>query len=414
MMARMQVLITNNTLSSRAGSELYVRDLAFGLRDRGHTPTAYSTKLGDVADEIRAAGVPVIDELDALEAPPDIIHGHHHLDTMTALLRFPGTPAIYVCHGSVPWEEAAPRFPRILRYVAVDQACRKRLLIDHAIPEDRIRVVLNFVDLERFKSRPPLPAYPQRALIFSNQANEYTHVGAIRRACDLAGIPLDVVGMSAGKVSAQPEALLGNYDIVFAKGRSALEALAVGAAVILCDASGAGPMVTTDNVDELRPLNFGIRALRYEVRSDLISREIGRYEPADSARVSQFIRATAGREEVLDQLVSLYQEVIDENQTLGRDMIAEQRAVAAYLRELAPRLKQYAGAMQKLAAKETQLEMMTKSRSWRLVTRYTGIRQRVLRPVRRFFGSMPQPRTSNGTELDAAVESRSARDIFTE
>ena len=239
----MQILITNNTLEDRAGTELYVRDLALGLLARGHDPLAYSTRLGDVASELTAAGVTVTDDLDTLTVRPDIIHGHHHLDTMTALLHFPDTPAIYVCHGATPWEESAPRFPRILAYVAVDHACRDRLLEENGIAGDRIRVLLNFVDLERFKRRPQLPAHPQRALIFSNHANEHTHTEAVRSACDRANLRVDVVGKGVGNVSREPEAMLGNYDLVFAKGRAALEALAVGAAVILCDAAGAGPKI---------------------------------------------------------------------------------------------------------------------------------------------------------------------------
>lgn len=42
----LRILITNNTLANRAGSELYVRDLATALLDGGHTPIAYSTILG--------------------------------------------------------------------------------------------------------------------------------------------------------------------------------------------------------------------------------------------------------------------------------------------------------------------------------------------------------------------------------
>ena len=39
--------------------------------------------------------------------------------------------------------------------------------------------------------------------------------------------------------------LTGDYDLVFAKARCALEAMAVGAAVVLCDTHGLGPMVTS-------------------------------------------------------------------------------------------------------------------------------------------------------------------------
>src|SRR5258706_2530379 len=233
-----------------------------GLLERGHEPIAYSTRLGDVAQDIRGAGVLVTDNLETLVDSPDIIHGHHHLDTMTALLHLPSTPAIFVCHGSTPWEEAPPRFPRILRYVAVDHACRDRLVIEHAIQPERILVVLNFVDLDRFKPRAQLPPHPRRALIFSNQANEYTHTGAVRLACERAGIALNVVGKAEGNVCVEPESLLGNYDIVFAKGRAALEALAVGAAGVLCDVGCACSLGYTPNVAELRPRYFRNRAPR--------------------------------------------------------------------------------------------------------------------------------------------------------
>ncbi|QEY73376.1 glycosyltransferase family 4 protein [Pseudomonas denitrificans (nom. rej.)] len=87
----LRVLITNNTLGNRAGSELYVRDLALALLRRGHLPVAYSSQLGDVAEELRRATIPVIDDLNALNIPPDVIHGQHHLDATTAMLHFPAS-----------------------------------------------------------------------------------------------------------------------------------------------------------------------------------------------------------------------------------------------------------------------------------------------------------------------------------
>jgi len=385
----LKILITNNTLANRAGTELYVRDLAIGLLKRGHEPIAYSTRLGEVAKDIRAARVLVTDDLDTIVDSPDIIHGHHHLDTMTALLCLPSTPAIYFCHGSTPWEEAAPRFPRILRYVAVDHACRDRLVTEHAIPPNRIRTILNFVDLEKFKPRAQLPPHPRRALIFSNQASEYTHTGAVRLACERAGIALNVVGKKMGNVCAEPESLLGNYDIVFAKGRAALEALAVGAAVVLCDAVGVGPMVTSQNMAELRPLNFGIRVLREPLSHEVLSRAIARYDPIDAASVSGFIRANAGRDAVIDELLSLYQEVIDEHHHSSNcDIVSEQHAMASYLRELASRLHRYDQAQQELAVTEaalettrTQLGLIENSRSWRLIRRYIAIKHNHVLPA---------------------------------
>jgi hypothetical protein len=331
----LRILITNNALSARNGPTVYVRDLAFALLKRGHTPLAYSTILGDVADELRAATVSVVDDLNRLEVVPDLIHGHEHMETMTALLHFSGVPAIYFCHSSTVWYDTPLVFPRILRYVAVDHPSRDRLVRD-GIHEERIRVLLNFVDLDRFKARnTPLPARPQRALIFSNYANSQTHLPAVREACRRAHIQLDVVGRGEKSESAHPEKLLGEYDLVFAKARCALEALAVGSAVILCDAPGVGPMVTMNEFDRLRPLNFGIRTLREPLNPDVLVREIERYDSADAAAVSELVRATAGHESVVDELISLYQEVINEYQNSARmNNDEEGRAAAAYLRQL--------------------------------------------------------------------------------
>src|SRR6185369_6813417 len=129
-------------------------------------------------------------------------------------------------------------------------------------------------------------------------------------ACRRAGITLDVIGMKAGNVCARPEDMLGVYDLIFAKGRSALEGLAVGAAVVLCDAAGVGEMVTTANLDRLRPLNFGIRTLREAISVEALARQIAHYDASDAGEVSRRIRATAGRDAVVDQIVSLYHEVI--------------------------------------------------------------------------------------------------------
>jgi Glycosyltransferase Family 4 len=336
---KVKILLTNNTLAGRAGTELYVRDLAVELLKRGHTPIAYSTLHGAVAEELRAATVPVIDHLDSLATPPDLIHGHHHLETMTALLHFPGVPAIYFCHGWLPWEELPPKFPRIVHYVAVDETCRDRLVHEHAIPEDRVRLILNFVDLKRFKPRGRLPEKPTRALVFSNNATENTNLPAVRQACMAANVELDVIGRGVENPTERPEDVLPNYDLVFAKGRAALEALSVGAAVVLFDAAGVGPMVTTANMRTLRPLNFGIRTLQNPIDPDVLIQQMTRYNAADATQVSSWVRQTTAMDDTVDQLIALYEEVLEEHRpNPSADYAAEVRAASHYLRQWVPNL----------------------------------------------------------------------------
>jgi hypothetical protein len=311
--------------------------LATSLLQRGHTPIVYSPQLGPTAQELREATVPVVDNLDAISSPPDLIHGQHHVETMAALLRFPNTPAVFFCHGWLPWEETPPTHPRVLHYVAVDDTCRDRLRWENAVPEQRVSVILNSVETEQFLPRPPLPARPSRAVVFSNGG---AHIGAVREACLRTQLTLDVIGADAGNVAMRPQDVLGQYDIVFAKARCALEALAVGSAVVLCDTVGVGPMVTTSEMDQLRRLNFGVRTLRGDVDPDLLEREIARYDPQDAAEVSRRIRESAGREQAIDRIVDLYHDVVHEFETTERDLDAEARAEATYLQQLAIHLEE--------------------------------------------------------------------------
>lgn len=333
----LRVLLTNRVLAQRTGTELYIRDLAIGLLRRGHLPVVYSPRLGALAAEIRRHTIPVVDELSRVAEPPDIIHGHHGLETLTALLAFPGVPAISVCHSWIGWADQPVIFPRIGRYVAVDDTCRHRLVAEHGVSPERVEVVLNAVELSRFRPRSPLPPRPQRALIFSNSSGQGApHVRAIREACDRTGIKVDIAGFKSGRLLERPEEVLGSYDLVFAKARAALEAAAVGTAVVLCDVAGAGPMITTDNLSTLRRLNFGMRALSHVPSVDGMTREIARYDPADAATVAQRVREFGGQEALLDQLLALYTEVLGEPARSDPD--EEARAAAMYLRQLSPKL----------------------------------------------------------------------------
>src|SRR6185436_7828466 len=105
-------------LGARAGSELYLRDVAVTLLRRGHRPVAFSPVLGEVAAELRRMTVPVIDDIMRLAEAPDVIHGQHHIETLIAALAFPNVPIVHFCHGWTPWEETPLKHPSICRYVA--------------------------------------------------------------------------------------------------------------------------------------------------------------------------------------------------------------------------------------------------------------------------------------------------------
>jgi hypothetical protein len=338
----LRILMTNNTLSLRAGSELYLRDLAISFMKRGHFPVAYSRTLGAVANELRAATIPVIDDLNEMSVAPDIIHGQHHLETMTAATHFPEVPVVYTCHGWAPWPELPPAFPNIMRYIAVDDLCRERLLTTKGIEPDKITTLYNFVDLKRFHRVRELPEKPGSALVFSNTRNAVPE--AIREACDRLGIEkVNIVGKASGNPVANPENILADYDVVFAKARSAIEAMASGCAVVVADKERLAGMVTPENLETFRGLNFGIRSLQQQVfSSDNVERELKLYNAANAGKVTQAIRANADMEAVVNAWIDVYRDAIERWRDLGPAITDGERftAMSRYLvGALSPRIK---------------------------------------------------------------------------
>jgi hypothetical protein len=315
-------------LAGRSGSELYAAEIAEALLARGHSPVIYTPAPGKLARELQARAIPVTSDLRTVADPPDILHGQHTHETMTALLAFPGVPAIQVHHG---WLEPPPvPFPRIRRHVAVDDTVRERLVSEFGVAPDCIDVIRNFVDPGRIPARGPLPPRPSRALVFSNSAAH--HLRQIRTACVAHGIEVEAAGSDVGRVIDDPGALLGRYDVVFAKARCAMEAMVAGAAVVLCDRAGLGPMVSTGNFDELRRLNFGLRTLRAAVTPEALAERLASYDPADAARVSARMRSEGRIDVAIDQLIDVYERVVAEWREDGREEPAnEMRCAAAYL-----------------------------------------------------------------------------------
>ncbi len=359
----MRILLTNNTLAGRAGSELYIRDLAVELMRRGHSPVAYSMTLGAVAEELRAATIPVIDSLGTMGEAPDIIHGQHHYEALTAMLWFPQTPAIYYCHGWLPWQEATLRFPRILHYVAVDELCRERLIVEGGIAPEQIDVIYNFFDPGLFPPRSPLPQVPRRSLAFGNEFAENNDLPMLREACQAAGIELDAIGTGSERSVCRTGNLLANYDIVFAKGRSAIEAMAVGAAVILSTPGRLGPLVTRRNFASLRRFNFGVRTLSSPMRMDLLQAELSGYDAEDGDALSRIVRELCPLSPAVDRLVSIYERVIATARTSPLLPSYEaDRAISQYLTHCAPRYKTGAQTAWQLEERDLRIEGMIREK----------------------------------------------------
>src|SRR5262249_13179961 len=194
-------------------------------------------------------------------------------------------------------------------------------------------VIYNWVDPRRFAPRRALPARPRRALVFSNYAGRDA-LAVLRHPCAAREIALDVVGSSTGNATGEPERVLPETDAVFAQARSALEAMAAGAAVVLFGPSGLGPLVTAREIRRLRPLNFGMRVIATPVTIENVYAELARYDAADAARVTAWIREHAGPRPAIDAWRALYREVARRPRRRHRPPGRDRLAIARFLEGL--------------------------------------------------------------------------------
>ena len=310
---RLHVLLAMCYLVHRTGAELFTRDLALWLRRRGHSVTVFANTFGEMADELRYESIACITE-PAMTRRPDVIIGSTHHETVRAILQFPDVPAISICHDRSHEHGYPPRLGQVRRFVAVDDNCAERLLHEHGLPDGAVRVIPNGVDLQRFMPRADLPARPRRALVFSNYAENDGLLDEIRTACANAGLRLDAFGARLGNPVREPSQLLGEYDVVFAKGRAAAEALAVGCACILLDHSfkAMGSLVTRADVEHARRWNFGRALLTKPITSAELQAQIARHDAGDAAAVRDWVRAHAGLDATCAAFEALAREVIGE------------------------------------------------------------------------------------------------------
>jgi Glycosyltransferase Family 4 len=330
----LRILLTAAYLSDRGGSELYIRDLAVRLRRRGRQTIAYSTILGGVAADLRASAVPVIDDLTLLTDPPDVIHGRHLLDAAVCL-RFPQTPAVYARHGWEPWLETPLILASVRRYVAISQLTRERL-VTSGIPPERIAVIPNFVDLERFPRQRDASAGVKRALVYGNAwRQDAPAFVAIREACLPRGIEVEGVGYGFGRPTDRPQELLPSFDVVFALGRSALEAMACGCAVALAGPQGFGGLVTPDSFQRQRAGNFGLALLVGQpVTQERIAQSLDRHGATEVSCVTDLVHAEAGIDTALDRWEEQYRLAIAEGPAPLAEIVADASAYLVKLKAL--------------------------------------------------------------------------------
>jgi hypothetical protein len=335
----MRIALANVILCGRTGTEVVTMDLARGLSQRGHQLFIFAPEIGKSGREFVAEGYQVIDDLVQAPFEPEIVHGNHNVPLVQALIRFPRSRGVFVSHDATLWQNSAPDMSRIREFVAVDRLNRERIERELVRVAGSVHLIHNAVDLQRFKTRCSLPNHPRKALILTKNQ---PHIKAIQAACARFGLDCELLGKAVEQEVSDLPQRLQHYDVVFATARMAIEAMAVGCAVVVCDARGLAGMVTSRNVAHWREDNFGLRILTKVVEQDSVFDELKLYDATDAAKVSAFIRDNNGLQGALDRYESVYQLALAPGHSVDQDREAIE--LSAVLRGWLPNLQGYARA----------------------------------------------------------------------
>ncbi len=380
----MRILFTQHALVSPGGSELFVCEVTSALHARGHQVAVYAGQIGELAQPLRQKGVLVVDDPRNCPWEPEIIHGQHRIHALKALIAFPRCPAILHLHGFLPALEKPFVHPRIRSYLVTSPWLTERWSANLGIPREKFETVLNHVDVDRFASVRQPPKRPASALFYGNTGTESDQL-LLREVCGERGIALSTAGMVSGKYENRPEDLLPGFDLVFAVGRSALEASASGCGVLPVYRGMADEFLTTGNYARLRSQNMSVRLSKHQkLTKSWVHSQIDRWDPTDIMRVARQVRDDAGIERNVTQLEATYQRVIEKEKSMIPASLEEELECATLVlkKEMVAPLRHF----------RSQLALIEQSWSWRLT-----------KPLRSLNGWVqrvpPRPRATRASNL---------------
>lgn len=150
---KLKVLIVGSNFKTFTGSELYMFDLAVGLKKCGIDVTI-SSKIGDplkTLSEKNGIRLLPINKLNGLEHF-DIIHTQHTNVTRNILYIYPNVPKVMTIHSEIIQLENPIVHSSIIKYIAVRESIKEKLINKHKINSSNIELIHNPISTDKFNS----------------------------------------------------------------------------------------------------------------------------------------------------------------------------------------------------------------------------------------------------------------------
>ncbi len=260
-----RILLTNNHLVQPGGSETWTLTVAAELVRRGHDVVVYAPEKGPFAD---AFPCPVLTEV---RGRFDVGLVNHN--TCIPAARRACGRVIMNCHGTFPPLEQP--VPGADRYVAISEEVRAHV---QSLGYDAA-LIRNPIDCGLFAPRRPIrdKLHTIFSLCQGDLANELLAAVCENRGWELRAVDNEHRGLGL-------EADMNEADVVVGLGRSAMEGLACGRAVLILDSRAYTPyamdgLVTSDNAQALLECNLSGRRFAREATLESVSAELDSYRP---------------------------------------------------------------------------------------------------------------------------------------
>jgi hypothetical protein len=410
-----RLVLGNRLLNFAGGTETHLVTVGVELLRLGHEVTVYSPELGPFTDHAQERGLDVVDELRELPADCDVVFAQDGIVVYDLAERYPRAVTVFRVCGDVYDFQTPPQVEGVVDLVLVlsDRYARFAEACSVKAPLLRLRLP---IDVQRLVPLGTIREHPRRAVILGNYPDR---VQVVREVWERCGVEVEQVG-GVGQQRYDLAEALASADIVVAKSRAALDAMACGRAVYVYDMFGGDGWVTPEAYPALEADHFAGQATDRVIGPAELERDLADYHPSmGTANRDLVLQHHRARDHVIELLAAvgevaapaerpslplrelgrltalqwsweqlarqwqhghaaMHERLVDAEQ---RALLAEQAAAEARAgaeRELAAALSR-ASEVDPLRA---ELDAIQASRAWRLARRDWDWRSRLLQPSR--------------------------------
>jgi hypothetical protein len=386
-------VLGNRLMAHAGGTETHLVTIGDQLLRLGHEVVIYSPELGPFADYARRRGLEVLDQPRELPDECDVVFAQDGLVVYDLAKRYPRAVTAFRICGDIFDFQSPPQVDGIVdlvvvlsdRYARLAQACAVEA------PILRLRVP---VDVDRLTPVGAIRERPRRAVILGNYPDR---IQTVKEAWEPRGIEIGQIGGAQQRYDLA--AALENADIVVAKSRAALDAMACGRAVYVLDTFGGDGWVTPDAYAAMEADHFAGQSTDRVIGTAELQRDLADYDQEmGTTNRDLVIQHHRARDHVIELLAALAARPAQERpaaplrelsrltalqwswERFARESRHERVALSEQDRAEAERLRAEAlDQATKAAALHRELTAIHASRAWRLCSLYWRWRDRLLR-----------------------------------